>query len=310
MKSTQELKGAYVVLVTPLTEKREQDTESLRRLIQYNLKAGVDGFTALGEVSESPKLSEEERRKNLSVVFEEVNSKVPVIVGASREATHLAIEAAKEYEDLGATALMIAPPKNLKLRDEAIFNHYAAISDSVNVPIVVQDEPESNHPYMSIQLLERLAKEVKNTGYVKLEDAPTPTKIAKLKQLVGDKMKIFGASHGRAYLWEIDRGIVGITTASPTPEYLVEIWKAYQRNDREKAKQIFFYNLPLTHYYGEMALAVKKVILLHRKVILTARLKQPASELGESETKDLLELLRWTEEGVRRSTGVEPLSFP
>jgi 4-hydroxy-tetrahydrodipicolinate synthase len=302
--------GAYVVLVTPLDERRKQDHDSLRKLIRYNLKAGVDGLTALGEVSESAKLSEKERRENLSTVFEEVNRKVPVLVGASREATHLVIEAAKEYTELGASGLMIAPPKNLKLRDDTIFNHFAAISDAIDVPIIVQDEPESNHPYMSVQLLARIANEVKNARYVKLEDPPTPTKLAKLHQLTGGKLKIFGASHGRAYLWELGRGAVGVMTASPTPEYLVEVWKSYRRGEQERAKQIFFYNLPLAHYYGEMALAVKKAILVQRKVIKTAKMIQPSGELGEKETSDLIELLQWVEEGVKRSTGFEPLKFP
>lgn len=307
-KLDREFKGAYVVLVTPLDEKRNQDEVSLRRLIRYNLKAGVEGFTALGEVSESSKLSEKERSENLQIVFDEVKDRVPVIAGASREATHLVIEAAKAYKELGAEGLMIAPPKNLKLKDDAIFNHYAAISDAVDVPIIVQDEPESDHPYMSVQLLARLANEVKNARYVKLEDSPTPTKVAKLKELAGEKIKIFGASHGRAYLWELERGAVGVMTASPTPEYLVEVYRSFNRGERERAKQIFYYNLPLTHYYGEMALAVKKAILVHRKVIETAKLKQPAGELGERETRDLIELLKWTEEGVEKATGFRPQS--
>jgi 4-hydroxy-tetrahydrodipicolinate synthase len=307
MRADRGLKGVYVVLVTPLDGKGNQDHESLRNLVRYCMKAGVDGLTALGEVSESPKLSEKERLENLKTVFAEIGKKVPVIVGASREASPLVIEAARAYQDLGAAALMIAPPKNLKLRDDLIFDHYAAISDAVEVPIVVQDEPESNHPYMSVQLLDRLAREVRNARYVKLEDAPTPRKVARLKQAVGNRMKIFGASYGRDYIWEADRGAVGIMTASPTPEYLVESWRAYQSGDREKAKQIFFYSLPLAHYYGDMALAVKKVILVHRGVIRTAKLRQPAADLGEDEAKDLFELLDWAEEGIRKSTGTEPL---
>jgi 4-hydroxy-tetrahydrodipicolinate synthase len=302
-----DLSGAYSVLITPLDTSGDIDHESLRRLIQYNLKAGVDGFTALGEVSESPKMSEEERKENLATVFGEVKSKVPIIVGASRESTELAIEAAGAAQDIGAAALMIAPPKNLKLREEGIFNHFAAISNSINIPIVVQDEPESDHPYMSVPLLAKLANETKWCRYVKLEDQPTPSKIAKLRQIAGDKMLVFGAAHMRTYLWELDRGAVGIMTASPTPEYLVGIWKAYKGGNRELAKNIFFYNLPLSHYYGEMALAVKKEILVHRGIIKTAKLKQPAGELGDVARRDLIELLKWTEESVRREAGLSPL---
>lgn len=304
---SQELAGAFVVLVTPLDSKQVPDHESLRRLVRYNLKAGVNGFTALGEVSESPKMSDQERRDNLQTIFDEVKHQVPIIVGTSRESTDLAIDASRYAEKLGAAAVMIAPPKNLRLRDDALFNHFAAISDSINVPIVVQDEPESNHPYMSVQLLARLANETKHSTYVKLEDPPTPMKIQKLKQLVGDRMRIFGASHGRSYLWELERGAVGIMTASPTPEYLVAIWKAFKSGNMELAKKIFFFTLPISHYYAEMALAVKKEVLVHRDIIKTATLKQPAGYLGEHDKSDLFDLLKWMERGIQESTGISPL---
>jgi 4-hydroxy-tetrahydrodipicolinate synthase len=145
--------GVIIVLVTPLKNDRSQDTASLRKLVSYYLQAGVNGFTALGEVSESPRLSETERSENLKEVMEQVNGRVPVVVGTSRESTQLAVEAAIWAEEQGASALMIAPPKNLKLRDNAILAHYSAISDAVSIPIVVQDEPESDHPYMSEDLL-------------------------------------------------------------------------------------------------------------------------------------------------------------
>lgn len=304
---SQELAGAFVVLVTPFDSKQLQDHESLRRLVRYNLQAGVNGFTALGEVSESPKMSDQERKDNLKTIFDEVKGRVPVIVGASRESTDLAIEAARQAEKLGAAAVMIAPPKNLRMRDDSIFNHFAAISDSIGIPIVVQDEPESDHPYMSVQLIARLANETRQSQYVKLEDPPTPIKIQKLKQLVGDKMRIFGASHGRSYFWELERGAVGIMTASPTPEYLVAIWKAFKSGNVEMARKIFYYSLPVSHYYGEMALAVKKEVLVHRGVIKTATLKQPAGYLGEPDRRDLLDLVKWMEKGIQDSAGISPL---
>jgi dihydrodipicolinate synthase/N-acetylneuraminate lyase len=99
-------------------------------------------------------------------------------------------------------------------------------------------------------------------------------------------------------------------TGSPTPEYLVETWRAYKKaGDRGKAKQIFFYNLPLTYVYGEMAVAVKKEVLVRRGVIKTALMKQPAAEFGDLERGQLAETLDWVEERVATSTGVQPLSW-
>jgi dihydrodipicolinate synthase/N-acetylneuraminate lyase len=96
-------------------------------------------------------------------------------------------------------------------------------------------------------------------------------------------------------------------TASPTPEYLVEVWRAHLRGQRERAKQIFFYNQVLTWFYPDSAIAVKKEVLVRRGVIHTALSKQPGSEFGELERRELAEVLSWVEENVAASAGVQPL---
>jgi len=98
-------------------------------------------------------------------------------------------------------------------------------------------------------------------------------------------------------------------TASPTPEYFVAIWNALQRGKRELAAEVFFYNLPLIHFYSEMAIAVKKEVLVQRGVIKTSKVKQPGRELGEREQKELSELLRWVEANVERVASITPLHW-
>ena len=306
---TTELRGFYPVLLTPLQQNRKQDLESLRQMISYYERASVHGFVALGEVSESAKLTDSERKQNLSTVMERVGRRLPVVVGASRESTELAVEAAQWAESKGASAVMLAPPKNVQLRERAIFEHYKTVSDSIKLPIVVQDEPEGGHPYMSPELLAKINLEVGRAEYVKLEDAPTPDKVEIVRELTKDRAKIFGASHGKGYLWEMDRGAVGIMTSSPTPEYFVAIWNALQRGKRELAAEVFFYNLSLIHFYSEMAIAVKKEVFVQRGVIKTSRVKQPGRELGERERAELSELLRWVEANVARVAGIAPLHW-
>lgn len=301
------LMGPYEVLVTPLDEKREQDIRSLLRLVDYCLSAGVQGFTVLGESAEADRLSERERARNVEAVVEHLDGRVPIVFGASREGTQLAVQASVWAEERGADAVMVAPPRNTKLRDAAILDHYAAIGDAITIPIVVQDIPESNHPYMSPTLIAKINSEVRNAKYLKLEDPPTPIKLTKVKELVKDRMKIFGALAARGFLWELDRGAVGIMTASPTPEYLVGIWNAYRGGNRHRASEIFFYSLPLVYAYGEVGISVRKEILRRRGIIKTSKLKTPSAELDDIARTEIDELLLWTEKKIMGITGIKPL---
>ena len=162
---------------------------------------------------------------------------------------------------------------------------------------------------MSAELLARIFAKVPGARYLKLEDPPTPAKILKIRDLTKDGMKIFGGTHGRWFLWEIDSGSTGIMTASPTPEYLLGIWRACMEGRREEASKIFFYNQALTYFYPEMAVAVKKEVLVKRGVIRTGHLKQPAGEFGDLERRQLYEVLKWVEDNVRTSTGLAPLRW-
>jgi 4-hydroxy-tetrahydrodipicolinate synthase len=302
------LAGIFIMLLTPLNDKRMQDEKNLRDMIRYYLDSRIHGFTALGEVSERDRLTAKEKEDNLRIVMEEARGKVPIVVGTSQEGTQLAIEASVRAEEAGASAVMVAPPKNIKLRDDAIFQHYAAINDAIRIPIVVQDEPESNHPYLSPTLIGRISTEIARARYLKLEDPPTPTKISTVKQLVGDKMKIFGAFYGRASLWEVERGATGIMTSSATPEYLVGMWEALKNGEKEKAAEIFFSTSALINFYSDMSVAVRKETLAHRGVIRFGKMKMPAGELGDIERRELSELITWTENKLR-TMGLSPHYF-
>lgn len=305
---SKKLGGAFLVLVTPLDEDNKQDNESLSKLVGYYLKAGVSGFTILGESSEIDKLSQKEKEDNLAIVKERVRGKVPLVFGTSQEGTQKAVEESVWAEQQGADGLMIAPPKNIKLRDDAIFNYYAEINDKINIPIIVQDYPQTNHPYMSPNLISRINSELSQAQYLKLEDPPTPIKLTKVKELVGENMKIFSALGAKSYLWDLDRGAIGVMTASPTPEYLVGIWNAHQDNDREKALEIFWRYLPLIHFYEEgYGISVRKHVLQMRGIIKTANMKIPGPELDNKGKKELAELLKWVETEIQNKTGLFPM---
>ena len=308
------LAGTFIVAVTPLDDKRNQDEESYRALLDYYFKAKVRGLTVLGESAEREQLSEEERQRILSMTFESLGGKLPIVVGTGSESLQATVQASVSAQGLGASAVMIPPPRGLKTaqgvqNEDVIFDYFSSVGDAIEIPIVVQDFPQTDRPKMSAGLIGRLSREISNARYLKLEDPPTPLKLTKIREIAGDRLKIFSALYGRDSYWDLVHGAVGIMTSSPTPEYLVAMNDAFVAGDRKKAFDIYLNTLPLVYYCSDLGLAVRKEVLVKRGIIRTGRMKLPEKELAESQRRELSDVLDWVEKAVLSSAGVTPLRF-
>ncbi len=311
---SESLAGTFVVTITPLDDQRNQDEDSYLDLIEYYSRAGVKGLTILGESAERDLLSETERQRILTMTFESLGGKLPIVVGTGNEDLQLTVQSSISAQDLGASAVMIPPPRGLKTEpgvpnEDAIFDYFSFVGDAIEIPMVIQDFPQTDRPKMSPALISRLNREISNAKYLKLEDPPTPLKLARIREITGDRLKIFSALYGRDSFWDLLHGAVGIMTSSPTPEYLVAMYGTYAAGDLKKAFDIYLNTLPLVYYCSELGLAVRKEILVKRGVIRTSNMKLPEKELADSQKKELADVLDWVEKTVLSSSGVAPLNF-
>src|SRR5690606_13284234 len=119
----------------------ELDVESLRRVVDLYLEAGVGGLVALGFTSEVARLTAAEKRTILDTVLERVGGRVPVVVGTSAPGRKLCVEATLQAERAGAAAVMVSPPAMPKLDSAAVLDHFRALAEASALPIVVQDFP-------------------------------------------------------------------------------------------------------------------------------------------------------------------------
>ena len=278
---TPRFEGVYSVLPTPFTAGDEIDIAGLKKIIDLFIAAGVDGFTAVGVTREVARLTERERTLVLETVLGHVDGRVPVVVGTTAEGFRTCIEFTRAARTAGASAVMISPPRLPKLNSDAVVSHFRAVADAVDVPIVVQDFPPISGFAMEASLLLRIAREVPTVACIKLEDAPTPSKVTRIRAEAGDHpVKILGGLGGVYLLEELIAGADGAMTGFAYPEILVAVVTAFRAGDHRKAAEQFYRFVPLMRFEFQegVGMAIRKEVLRRRGVIANARVRPPAPQ--------------------------------
>ena len=289
--------GIFHVMATPFTDGGDLDSAGLSRLVESALATGISGITVLGIAGEAHRLTDEERRRVVEGVVKEVRGRIPVAVGVSAAGTHLAAAFTRMAQEHGADALMVAPPAGLKNLD-AVADYYLALADASRIPLVLQDEPVTTQVTMPAAFLARLCAEIPRIEAVKLEEAPTLPKITRLRELLADRVAVFGGLGGVYFFEELSRGADGAMTGFPYPEALKAIRDAFGAGRRDEARQLFYRWLPLIRYESQpgstpgTAIGIRKEILRRRGWITSARVRPPATVLDEGTLAELTEIVR------------------
>jgi 4-hydroxy-tetrahydrodipicolinate synthase len=299
-----QLEGVYSVLPTAFTASGDLDDDSLRRVIDLFIGAGVNGVTALGVTGEVARLEDAERRRVLDVVTSHVKGRIGVVAGTTAEGTRTCINYSKHAKDSGATAVMVSPPRMPKLNSDAVMRHYHALAEAVDIEIVVQDYPPISGYAMEPSLLARIAKEIPKARTIKLEDPPTPFKtsriLAEAAKIAGGErfdVRIFGGLGGVFLLEELLAGATGAMTGFAFPEVLIEIVSLFRAGRVDDAAEVFYRAVPLMRFEFQegIGMAIRKEVLHRRGALASPATRAPAAAL-DSTTRDALDrVLDWVE---------------
>jgi 4-hydroxy-tetrahydrodipicolinate synthase len=297
-----QLEGVYSVLPTPFTPSGDLDDNSLRRVIDLFVQAGVSGVTALGVTGEVARLTDDERRHVLEVVVEQVNGRIGIVAGTTAEGTRTCIAYSRFARETGATAVMVSPPRMPKLNSEAVVHHFTTLAESVDIEIVVQDYPPISGFAMEPWLLARIATEIPRARTIKLEDPPTPFKTSRILQACGDvPVRIFGGLGGVFLLEELLAGATGAMTGFAFPEILVRIVSLYRAGKVEEAADVFYKSVPLMRFEFQEAIgmAIRKEVLHRRGALASPATRAPAAALDQTTREALDRVMKYTEQFSR-----------
>jgi 4-hydroxy-tetrahydrodipicolinate synthase len=286
----------FSVLPTPF-KGADVDLESLKRVVDLIVGAGVDGVTALGVTGEVARLTERERTMIVGTVVQQVDGRAKVIVGTSADGVRTCVEFSREAAALGASGVMVSPPRALKLNTESVVAHYKALADAVDCPIVVQDYPPISGFAMEAALLARIAREVPSARTIKLEDPPTPFKTARILAAAGETpVAILGGLGGVFLLEELLAGAAGVMTGFAYPEVLVKVVAAYRDGRLDDAADLFYRFVPLMRFEFQegIGMAIRKEVYRRRGAIADSSTRAPGPTLDEGTRVALDRVLEWT----------------
>jgi len=263
-----QLRGCGTALVTPFQADGSIDEAALRGLVTWQVESGIDFLVPCGTTGETPTLSHDEWLKVIDTTIEVAAGRVPIVAGATSNATHDAVEKAKEAAARpGVDAILTASPYYNKPTQEGQYRHFRSIAEAIDKPIVLYNVPGRTGANIEPATLARLA-EIPNIVAVK-EASGNMTQIAEVCNAVPEHFLVFSGDDAIT-LPVIALGGVGIISVASNeiPREMADMTRAALNNDWDTARSLHRKYLPLmqANFIESNPLPVKAVLAMMGKV--------------------------------------------
>jgi 4-hydroxy-tetrahydrodipicolinate synthase len=290
------MRGVFPVMPTVFDERGELDLDGQRRAADFMIDAGSQGLCILANFSEQFVLADDERERIMDLVLQHVAGRVPVIVTTTHFSSRVCAERSRRAMTAGAAMVMVMPPYHgatIRVPEPGIFEFFRAVSDAIDIPIMIQDAPVAGTP-LSAAFLARMATEIANVSYFKIE---VPQAAAKLRDLIAlGGAAIEGPWDGEeaiTLLADLEAGATGAMTGGGYPDGIRQITDPWFAGRREEAVAAYAKWLPLiNHENRQCGLAACKALMKAGGVIRSDALRHPIPPLHPAARAGLLEIAR------------------
>lgn len=288
--------GMFPIAPTPFTDAGDLDLAGMRRVLDCMVDQGVDGICILANYSEQFLLTDDERDILLDLCLSHVAGRVPAIVTCSHFSTRIAVLRARKAVQAGARMLMLMPPyhgASLRADDNGIVEHFARVAAAAPVPIMVQDASLSG-VNLPVSLLVRLAREVPQVCYFKIEVSGAAAKLRTLIEAGGDAIVgPFDGEESITLMADLDAGATGTMASALLPDLIRPVVLLHRAGRRGDAAEAYARILPLINYENrQCGLRATKVVMVEGGVIKSDAVRHPLERLHPATRAGLLELAR------------------
>lgn len=234
----QRLAGVMPVFQTPFRDDESIDYPVLEREIDWLFECGCDGIV-MAMVSETLRLSSEERDGLATAACELARGRGAVVISVGAESSHTAVRHARRATEIGAAAVMAIPPLSVGCGESQLQAYYRRIIDAIPLPVIVQDASGYVGKPLSLEMQARLLDEYgPDRVLFKPEAAPIGQRLSGLRDATGGRARVFEGSGGMATVDSHRRGIVGTMPGADLAQASVALWKALEAGDESQVRQI------------------------------------------------------------------------
>ena len=286
-------KGIFVVCVTPMARDQALDESGLRNNVDWYIQEGVDGICCCGSTGEVVSLTRDERHRIVEIVVDQTNGRVPVLAGTAHETTRETIEYTLQAKEAGADGALIITPYYCKPHENEAYAHFKAVSDAVDIPIMLYNNPFTTGVDLPAALVARIG-ELKNVDYVK-ESSGDIRRIREIMRLGENNIQVFCGAEDLA--WEsFVSGAVGwiCVIGNITPKWSQQMYHLVGENKIDQAKEVFNKMLPMLTFLEESGKYVQVIKAAMNKIGICSAgpSRLPRLPLTDEEDRSLDAILR------------------
>lgn len=282
--------GSGVALVTPFKE-GGVNFDTLEQMIEFQIAGATDALIVCGTTGEPSTMTAKEKHDTIKFAIERVNHRIPVIAGTGGNNTAEVIEASIDAQQLGADALLIVTPYYNKTTQKGLVEHYTAIANAVDIPIIIYNVPSRTGLNMTPATLEKLSH-VRNIAGMK-EASGNIVQVAEMARLCGDRIDIYSGNDDQVVpiLSLGGKGVISVV-ANIAPKDTHDMVIKFLNGDIEGSRQLQFKLNPLVEALFIEVNPIPVKTALNLMGFNAGNLRLPLTEMSESNLAFLRQRMR------------------
>ena len=291
MKRPRQFTGSYTALVTPF-RRGAVAYDELRKLVEFQIKGGIDGLVPVGTTGESPTVTHEEHLEIIRCTIEAVRGRVPVIAGTGSNSTHEAVDMTKAADAAGADGMLLVAPYYNRPTQEGLFQHFSRIAEVTAKPIVLYSIPGRCGVEIGVGVIERLRAKYPHVAHVK-EAGGSVDRVDQIIQAMGDAVTVLSGDDSLTlpFMSVGAKGVISVVS-NYLPGEVTKLAALALAGDFDRARALHRKLYPLFKtFFIESNPVPIKLAMARAGLIGSEEVRLPLTPLGDTSRKTLLAAL-------------------